>query len=196
MKAPLSKIIVLSIAVLLVMGCAAKSKTQVSRNLGKDLGISYVSSITTVGTEARYSLSHKGSTKGAATGSQGYGIYQVKETFTANYFLEGKPIDPGVVTLTANVRGDKRAGEGVQILWLPNPISSTGAFMFELVQCKKGCDSITKDDISGSLYAGIISGPVNPPLTFKGLTTGYYAMRLYEFRAISPMSNWLVFQVK
>jgi hypothetical protein len=196
MKAPLSKIIVLSIAVSLVMGCAAKSKTQGSRNLGKDLGISYVSSITTAGTEAQYSLSHKGTAKGTVVGPHNFGIYLVKENFTTNYFLDGKPIDAEVVTLTANPQGDKRTGEGLQILWAPNLISSTGAFMFELVHCPKGCDSSTKGDISGSLYAGIISGPINPPVTFTKLTPGYWAMRLYEFRKISPKSNWLVFQVK
>jgi hypothetical protein len=68
--------------------------------------------------------------------------------------------------------------------------------MFELVRCTKGCDSGTKGDISGALYAGIISGPVDPPVTFAKLTPGYWAMRFYEFRTISPKSNWLVFQVK
>jgi hypothetical protein len=129
-------------------------------------------------------------------GSHNFGVYLVKENFTTKYFLEGKPIDPGVVTLTAKAQGDKRTGEGLQIVWAPSVISSTGAFMFELVRCTKGCDSSTKDDISGSLYAGIISGPFDPPVTFKGLTPGYWAMRLYEFRTFSPKSNWLVFQVK
>jgi hypothetical protein len=196
MKATLSKIIILSIAISLFMGCAGTSKTQVSRSLGKDLDISYLPSVTTVGREAQYGLSHKGTARGAAVGSRSYGIYLVKEDFTTKYFLDGKPIDSGVITLTANVQGDKRTGEGVQILWSPNLISSTGAFMFELVRCTKGCDSSTKVDISGSLYAGIISGPVDPPVTFAKLTPGYWAMRFYEFRTISPKSNWLVFQVK
>jgi hypothetical protein len=196
MKATLSKTIVLSIVLSLFMGCAATSKTQGSRSIGKDLGISYLSSVTTVGTEVQYSLSQRGTTRGTVVGSHGFGTYLVKENFTINYFLDGKPIDAGVVALTANVQGDKRTGEGVQILWAPNPISSIGAFMFELVRCTKGCDLSTKGDISGFLYAGIISGPVDPPVTFKGLTLGYYAMRLYEFRTISPRSNWLVFQVK
>ncbi len=195
MKATLSKIIGLSIAISLFMGCAT-SKTQGSRSLGKDLDISYLPSVTTVGTEAQYGLSHKGTARGTAVGPRSYGIYLVKEDFTTKYFLDGKPIDPGVVTLAANVQGDKRTGEGVQILWAPNLISSTGAFMFELVRCTKGCDSSTKGEISGALYAGIISGPVDPPVTFKGFTPGYYTMRLYEFRTISPKSNWLVFQVK
>jgi hypothetical protein len=195
MKAPLSKIIVLLVVISLFMGCAT-SKTQGSRSLGKDLDISYLPSVTTVGTEAQYGLSHKGTARGTAVGSRSYGVYLVKEDFTTKYFLDGKPIDPGVVTLTANVQADKRTGEGVQILWSPNLISSTGAFMFELVRCTKGCDSITKGDISGTLYAGIISGPIDPPVTFKGFTPGYYTMRLYEFRTISPKSNWLVFQVK
>ena len=196
MKATLSKIIVLSMAISLFMGCASTLKTQVSHNLGKDLGISYVPSVTTGGTEAQYGLSHKGTTKGTIVGPHNFGIYLVKENFTTNYFLDGKPIGAEVVTLTANVQGDKRTGEGVQILWSPNLISSTGAFMFELVRCTKGCDSSTKGDISGSLYAGIISGPIGPPVTFTRLTPGYWAMRLYEFRTISPKSNWLVFQVK
>jgi hypothetical protein len=196
MKATLSKTIVLSIVLLLLMGCAATSKTKGSLNLGKDLGISYLSSVTTVGTEAQYSLSQRGTARGTVVGPHGFGTYLVKENFTTNYFLDGKPVDARVVALTANVQGDKRTGEGVQILWAPNPISSTGAFMFELVRCTKGCDSSAKGDISGFLYAGIISGPVDPPITFKGLIPGYYAMRLYEFRTFSARSNWLVFQVK
>ena len=196
MKATLSKIILLLIAISLFMGCGAKSKTQAIRNLGTDLGISYLPSVTTGGTETQYGLSHKGTAKGTIVGSHGFGAYLVKENFTTNYFLDGKPIGAGVVTLTANLQGGKRTGEGLQILWSPNLISSTGAFMFELVRCTKGCDSNTKGDISGFLYAGIISGPVDPPITLKGLTPGYYAMRLYEFRTISPKSNWLVFQAK
>ena len=195
MKANLSKIIVLSIAIALFIGCASTSKKG-SPNLGKDLGISYISSVTTAGIESQYSLSHKGTARGTGVGPRSYGIYLVKEDFTTKYFLDGKPIDPGVVNLTANVQGDKRTGEGVQILWSPNPISSTGAFMFELVRCTKGCDSSTKDEISGSLYAGIISWPVAPPVTFTKLTPGYWAIRLYEFRKISPKSSWAVFQVK
>ena len=195
MKTALSKIIVLSITFSLFMGCAT-SKTKGSRSLGKDLDISYLPSVTTVGTETQYALSHKGTASGTIVGSRGFGTYLVKENFTTEYFLDGKPNGAGVVTLTANVQGEKRTGEGLQILWSPNPISSTGAFLFELVRCKKGCDSSTKGEISGSLYAGIISGPVDPPVTFKGLTSGYWAMRFYEFRTFSPKSNWLVFQVK
>jgi hypothetical protein len=118
------------------MGCAANRKPR-SRNLGKDLDISYLPSVTTVGTEAQYGLSHKGTARGTAVGPRSYGIYLVKEDFTTKYFLDGKPIDPGVVTLAANVQRDKRIGEGVQILWAPNPISSTGAFMFDLFSVKR-----------------------------------------------------------
>ena len=176
-----------------------QSVTSISkRSMGAILGFEYVMSVSTLlpdNTITSYSLSHAGSSgrsiaRGviANPGQEG-GQYAVVSDFKLDYLLDSTLKDS---MIEVRIESREEDSDHVQLYWHPNPLTSRGALVYELVKCKAACKSQSR----AGLYVGIIAGPIQSPVQIPVHEPGHYAIKLYRFDTMVPSSPWALFQVK